>query len=209
DYLGVYLSGHPSEPYLAAIPDSQRTDVANLTVGMSAATVIIYIQNVKKIRTKKGDPMAFVDGIDLTGTLSITIFPKLFKEISPLLVNEKVLLITGKIEQQRGRDALQMIANRIVSGDELLARTPNSAAMTPTGQWYLRIMASAEDAGVMPILQTNLQRHHGVNPVLLVFERNHRKIALDETYWLADDEKTTAAMQARLGKNNVVFKKTP
>ena len=82
---------------------------------MPAATVIIYIQNVKKIRTKKGDPMAFVDGIDLTGTLSITIFPKLFKEISPLLVNEKVLLITGKIEQQRGRDALQMIANRIVS----------------------------------------------------------------------------------------------
>lgn len=209
DYLGVYLSGHPIEPYLAALPDSQRTDVANLTVGLSAATVIIYIQNIKKIRTKKGDPMAFVDGIDLTGTLSITIFPKLFKEISPLLVNEKVLLITGKIEQQRGRDALQMIANRIVSGDELLARTPNSAEMTPTGQWYLRIMASAEDAGVMPMLQNTLQQHRGINPVLLVFERNHRKIALDETYWLADDEKTTAAMQALLGKNNVVFKKTP
>src|SRR5699024_3975480 len=111
------------------------------------------IQNVKKIRTKKGDPMAFVDGIDLTGTLSITIFPTVFKKIEPLLVNEKVLLITGKIEQQRGRDTLQMIANQVVNGDELLVESSVSEkAVAPTGQWYLRIMASAEDAGVMPVL---------------------------------------------------------
>ena len=207
EYLGVYLSGHPIEPYLAAIPENRRTDIANLAVGMTSVTVVIYIQNVKKIRTKKGDPMAFVDGIDLTGTLSITIFPTVFKKIEPLLVNEKVLLITGKIEQQRGRDTLQMIANQVINGDELLAESSVSEkAAAPTGQWYLRIMASAEDAGVMPVLQNILRQHHGANPVLIVFERDHRKIALNETYWLTADDETGEVIRSILGENNVVFK---
>ncbi|MCM6765451.1 DNA polymerase III subunit alpha [Weissella paramesenteroides] len=207
EYLGVYLSGHPIEPYLAAIPENRRTDIANLAVGMTSVTVVIYVQNVKKIRTKKGDPMAFVDGIDLTGTLSITIFPTVFKKIEPLLVNEKVLLITGKIEQQRGRDTLQMIANQVINGDELLAESSVSEkAAASTGQWYFRIMASAEDAGVMPALQNILRQHHGANPVLIVFERDHRKIALNETYWLTADDETGEAIRSILGENNVVFK---
>ncbi|SCB77385.1 DNA polymerase III subunit alpha [Weissella bombi] len=209
DVLGVYLSGHPIEPYLAAVAPQQRTDIANLTVGMNNVTTVIYIQNVKKIRTKKGDPMAFVDGIDLTGNLSITIFPVLFKRISNLLVNEKVLVVTGKIEQQRGRDALQMIANQIVDGDDLLKTNAQLQTQKPvaTGQWYLRIMTAAEDAGALQTLANVFQQHPGVNPVLLVFERDNRKIALNERNWLADDQNTVQAIQRVLGENNVIFKR--
>ncbi|WP_165314602.1 DNA polymerase III subunit alpha [Weissella sagaensis] len=209
DVLGVYLSGHPIEPYLAALPAPQRTDIANLTAGMNHVKVVVYIQNVKKIRTKKGDAMAFVDGIDLTGNLSITIFPALFKKISHLLVNEQVLVVTGKIEQQRGRDALQMIANQVVNGDDLLntKKQLQPQKMQATGRWYLRIMMAAQDAGVLETLPAIFQQHLGANPVLMVFERDGRKIALNETYWLADDQATIQAIQRVLGENNVIFKR--
>ena len=208
DVLGVYLSGHPIEPYLVAVAPQRRTDIANLTVGTSKVTTVIYIQNVKKIRTKKGDPMAFVDGIDLTGNLSITIFPVLFKKISNLLVNEKVLVVTGKIEQQRGRDALQMIANQIIDGDDLLNKNAQLQTQKPisTGQWYLRITTAAEDAGVLQTLANVFQKHPGVNPVLMIFERDNRKIALNERNWLSDDQETVQAIQRVLGENNVIFK---
>ena len=100
-----------------------------------------------------------------------------------------------------------MIANQVINGDELLAESSVSEkAAASTGQWYLRIMASAEDAGIMPALQNILRQHHGANPVLIVFERDHRKIALNETYWLTADDETGEAIRSILGENNVVFK---
>jgi DNA polymerase-3 subunit alpha len=41
----------------------------------------------------------------------------------------------------------------------------------------------------------------------MVFERDGRKIALNETYWLADDQATIQAIQRVLGENNVIFKR--
>jgi DNA polymerase-3 subunit alpha len=206
DTLGVYLSGHPLEPVLAAIPTESRTDVANLTVGMDRATVVLYIESVKEIRTKKGDQMAFVDGIDLSGNLSVTVFPKLFDRFSALLKPENILVITGKVEQQRDRDDLQLIANDITSANTLLQSTPKQVAesQVSSGTWFLRVPEAAEEAVGMQ-LSAVFSSHAGSNPVLLVYEKGNKKIALGKENWLDDNAETQEILRGILGPNNVVF----
>ena len=207
DYLGVYLSGHPMEPYLKLIPENQRVDVGALAIGMNQVTVVLYLEQIKQIRTKKGDQMAFVDGMDLTGSLSVTIFPQLFKRVANLLAPEKVVVITGKIEQQRGRDDIQLVANQVIDAATLTAQVaPTEAAMPAngTGRWYLRVTQAAQDAGALPALTAMMQAHPGMNPVLMVYA-DGRKVALDKHNWLAAGDKVQADLQAVLGANNVIF----
>ena len=213
EYLGVYLSGHPIEPYLNAIPENKRLDIASLAVGMNQATIIVYVENVKKIRTKKGDQMAFVDGMDLTGSISITLFPQLFMRSAALLEPEKVLVVTGKVEQQRGRDDIQIVANTVMDAGEAIKRfsgansqgQPETLTSRATGRWYLKITAAAEAAGALDALNVVIQSHHGQNPVLAVYEATGKKLALGQQNWLTDGDDTLNALQQILGANNVVF----
>ena len=213
EYLGVYLSGHPIEPYLNAIPENKRLDIASLAVGVNQATIIVYVENVKKIRTKKGDQMAFVDGMDLTGSISITLFPQLFMRSAALLEPEKVLVVTGKVEQQRGRDDIQIVANTVMDAGEAIKRfsgansqgQPETLTSRATGRWYLKITAAAEAAGALDALNVVIQSHHGQNPVLAVYEATGKKLALGQQNWLTDGDDTLNALQQILGANNVVF----
>ncbi|MBM7617086.1 DNA polymerase-3 subunit alpha [Weissella uvarum] len=200
DYLGVYLSGHPIEAYLG----QAHQDINTLVTGMEHAKLIGYIQNVKVIRTKKGDQMAFVDVMDLTGEISITVFPRLFQQLNFELKAGVTLLIEGKVEQQRGRDALQVIANHIS-----LAQAPagaESETNSVTGRWFLRIPAAAPSEAVLQELQNIISQHHGTNPVLVVDEQTGKKIVLADNQRLDNQPATQQALQGLLGQNNVVFK---
>ncbi len=207
--LGVYLSGHPIEQYVQAIDGQYHQDISTLVVGQKGAKILLYVENVKVIRTKKGEQMAFVDGMDMTGNLSITVFARQFQKYSHLLQPENILAIYGNVEQQRGRDDLTLIAEQIVEAQTLVQ--PGTAVATDlppaTGQWFLRIPAAAQNPQVAAQFNRLFQQLHGSNPVLLVYEADDRKVALTHENYLAAGPEVEAAFKAILGQNNVVFRK--
>ena len=60
----------------------------------------------------------------------------------------------GKVEQQRGRDDIQIVANTIVEASQFIKRFENQTEQVATtepgtGRWYLRITAAAQAAGAL------------------------------------------------------------
>jgi hypothetical protein len=77
-------------------------DVTEEVAG-KAVCVAGMIAEVRTITTKKGDTMAFARLEDLTGSVDVTVFPKLFKEQKPLWATGKIVVIYGKADVRNGR----------------------------------------------------------------------------------------------------------
>jgi len=61
-------------------------------------TVGGIISNVKKIITKKGQPMMFVKLQDLTDKIEVVVFPRTLENCSELLQENKIVSITGRAD---------------------------------------------------------------------------------------------------------------
>lgn len=112
DVLGYYISTHPVE----AVKNNLRLNIQPL-IGVSSikmgsyVKVLAIVRTIKKIRTKKGEQMAFLLLEDETATLSATLFPQVFEQTNEGLVEEQMIQAEGKIEFRN--QAAQLIINKI------------------------------------------------------------------------------------------------
>jgi DNA polymerase-3 subunit alpha len=73
--------------------------------------VVGVAEEVKEIRTKKGDLMAFVRIADFTGPLEVVLFPKTYEDVKALVGSDKVLAIEGTMSKRN--DAWSLLANKV------------------------------------------------------------------------------------------------
>ncbi|OUL25110.1 DNA polymerase III subunit alpha [Nostoc sp. RF31YmG] len=102
ELLGFYVSDHPlkslkqSSLVLAPINLSQLGEQREDTL----LCAVVMLNNVKKVITKKGDPMAILQIEDLTTQSEAVVFPKTYERISSLLVVDARLIIWGKVDRR-------------------------------------------------------------------------------------------------------------
>ena len=116
ELFGFYLSSHPTTMFkqdnIYCIPLNTVENYFDKTVD-----VLILVEKIKVINTKKGDKMAFITGSDETGSKEFTIFPKVFKNYQDL-ERGKLLKIRGHVEKRLNE--IQIIVERIkyLQGEE-------------------------------------------------------------------------------------------
>ena len=105
DMLGLYVSDHPLfglEHVLSAasdctigtlLADEDREDGSQVTV----AGLVTAVQ--RKI-TKKGDTWAVVTVEDLEGGLNVMVFPSAYQTASPLLVEDSIVVVRGRVRRR-------------------------------------------------------------------------------------------------------------
>lgn len=109
ELFGFFLSSHPTtmykkdNPYCISINDINNH--FNKTVDL-----LVLVEKIKVINTKKGDKMAFLTGSDETGSIELTLFPKVFNDFQELKRNDLVK-IRGNVE--RRLDETQIIVEKI------------------------------------------------------------------------------------------------
>ena len=102
--LGFYISAHP-------VADERTTwgEVTTTCAELKHTREGTYVkmlglvEEVKKIRTKKGEQMAFVQLQDEYGTVSVTLFPQVFQLVQDLLIEDELLYIEGTLEKRFGK----------------------------------------------------------------------------------------------------------
>jgi DNA polymerase-3 subunit alpha len=107
--LGLYVSEHP----LSAIRDQlrRRTDctLVELERRREGETVLAggIVASVRTTTTKKGEPMAFVQIEDVTGSVEVIVFNSTYAAARELLVEDAVLVVKGRVDhKQQGETKL-------------------------------------------------------------------------------------------------------
>jgi len=112
---GMYFSGHLTDEYsesekdIGSVPitsvlssfdgendENESSATAEFSDGQSVALIGV-IRNVNVKISKKGDKFAFVRLEDRTGEIELLVFSQTYKEYAPLLTNESVIAVYGKI----------------------------------------------------------------------------------------------------------------
>lgn len=109
ELFGIYLSNHPISEYKI-----KYKNVINLNNIESyfdkIVDIIVNVDRVKEVMTKKQDKMLFITGSDELKVIDIVLFPKVY-QIYNNINKDDILLIRGKVEKRF--DSYQIVANKI------------------------------------------------------------------------------------------------
>lgn len=103
ELLGLYISGHPLDNFKDKL--AKGSPIKNVKEKLKAGMTTVvagHIDDVRVIRTKKGDEMAFIKMSDMTDKVEIVIFPKIFSEHRQILVPSKCIAVKGKLSDRNG-----------------------------------------------------------------------------------------------------------
>ncbi|MGM0213035.1 DNA polymerase III subunit alpha [Enterococcus sp. AZ109] len=197
-YLGLYVSGHPTENYPKIKRQRKIRLVSDILAGQNV-TMLVYLKNLREIRTKKGEQMAFLDGNDKSGEVSMTVFPVLYRKIRKDLQLEKVYLVTGKIEESRYDQALQMLVESFEDADTVEKNSPEEIL-------YLRVAIDQDSESLHQEIVKQLKQTSGNIPVVIYFEKDSRKIVLGKELWIGRNTQLLDGLRDILGDKNVVLR---
>ena len=124
ELLGLYLSDHPLKRIEQEMHAKVDTYANQVTPEMEDYEVRIggVIKGVRPVVTKTGKAMAFVQLEDLTSTIEVIVFPRVFEERRHLLLSDTVVIVRGKVDARTvGGDDEERAEEAKVIADEILA----------------------------------------------------------------------------------------
>ncbi len=101
ELLGLYVSSHPLENFKKVLSREtiSLSEIDKSLVGR-VVTVGGIISSIKKVLTKKGNPMVFLTFEDLTNQMEVIVFPSILERYSDVIKEENIVLITGKVNNR-------------------------------------------------------------------------------------------------------------
>ncbi len=112
DLLGLYLSGHPLEPYKEKFL-SRDINVKKLTDLPENAEVVIggIVESLRDVTTKNNEHMVFLKLSDFSGTTEVAIFPRVYTEYKEFIKPDLCIAVKGRVSKRR--DETSFIAEKI------------------------------------------------------------------------------------------------
>ncbi|HUT22331.1 MAG TPA: DNA polymerase III subunit alpha [Candidatus Bipolaricaulota bacterium] len=104
EFLGLYVSEHPFKMFeneLAPVI-TKLIEAKQLKEEGQKVRVAGVVTGIKKILTKKGDPMLFVKIEDAITGVELLVFPKIYQETMSLWQEEKILVVEGSFSIKDG-----------------------------------------------------------------------------------------------------------
>lgn len=106
ELLGFYLTEHPLMHVLDKLQERGATPIVEITKEHVGSKVVLggMVTTVKNINTKVGNnAMAFVRLEDLTGSMELVVFPKVFAQSVHTWVHGAIVCVQGKVDEKDER----------------------------------------------------------------------------------------------------------
>ena len=128
EVLGVYVSGHPLENYMAVLRKNTTADTlafqldeeTNEVRAKDGEIVVLggLIAGITRKTTKNNTTMAFLTLEDIFGTVEVILFPRDYEKYRTLLSEDAKVLIKGRVSAEEDKDA-KLICTEITELSEL------------------------------------------------------------------------------------------
>ncbi len=135
--LGLYLSDHPFRPFQAALGEYLTPTGELGQVEGHPVLVGGMLTGLKRIFTKKGEPMLFARLEDLDGAVEVVVFPRYYLENPSHWQDDMLVVLWGNVKHREG--ALSIIVERmerlsaanLSAIEQFLSRTPGQRVQFP------------------------------------------------------------------------------
>jgi DNA polymerase-3 subunit alpha len=113
EYLGIYLSGHPLDSWVEKFRNNGIRPVAELEEEADGKEVIVggVVNDWRTIITKAGSAMAGFRLEDLTGTVEVVVFPKLYEKVNDGYGPARLAVVKGRVERQE--QGIKILASQL------------------------------------------------------------------------------------------------
>src|SRR2546427_1041391 len=104
ELLGLYLSDHPLRRISAELAKLSDTQAVEVTSALQDTEVRVagLVREVRRVVTRKGQIMAYATLEDLTGTVDVVLFPRVFEQTRLLFEPDKVVVVAGEEDARAG-----------------------------------------------------------------------------------------------------------
>ncbi|MCL1630616.1 DNA polymerase III subunit alpha [Sporolactobacillus sp. CPB3-1] len=194
--LGFYLSAHPVSEFRAHLPRGFTTvsEAIKMSDG-GVAVLLVMSEQIKRIRTKKGQPMAFFSASDETGVIDTVCFPDTYQMVDHLLLEGQLLVIRAKRANGKGGDTPQLVLIRVMLLKDYLSR--NQMVL------FLKIDRAHHHPEMLEQVKSALMQSPGRHRVFLYYELSKETVALGPKYSVHLDEAFISSLRSLLGTHNV------
>jgi DNA polymerase-3 subunit alpha len=149
--VGLFISEHPLKDVAAAMSVKTDYSLGELGAAPDQDRVVVggILSMVKKLRTKKGDPMMFATLEDLTGSVELVIFSDTIDECAEAIEKDSVVLVKGNVDQKEGgqRSIVARSVIRFAPSAREMASAEQQVAKLPIAHNVFRLRL---DATVLP-----------------------------------------------------------
>jgi DNA polymerase III subunit alpha len=199
EVLGLYLSDHPVTAYEKDLLVAGCKQLSSLSEGNRRVIVGVYLTDIKKIRTKKGEAMAFLTVSDSTGEMEAVVFPTVYTKSLVYLKQGNVLVVNGKVEERAGTK--QLIIENVVPIQEWIEKNKKSKSVL-----YLKLAEVQQSNAVLLQLKELFRKNPGSTSVVLYYERTKKTVLLDEQFSIKPTGYLLDQLKNILGTENVILK---
>jgi len=159
--LGFYVSGHPLAKYQEALERKNITFSSDLGNVREKRDLVLcgVVVNLKEMKTKKKDTMAYVQLEDLRGTFTAICFSDAYMKSYALFHDDKPLILKGYADNQD--EEIKVIVNEVADLEDFLRGLTSESSM----HIYLRQEGRTEEE--ISSLKGILNDHPGNNETFI------------------------------------------
>lgn len=145
ELLGLYLTEHPLANALKEVHDEADIQIGSIDPIIHSQQKIRIggiVNSIRKVLTKKrNSEMAFVTLEDDTASIDLVVFPSIYEETKDMWIEDKVLIVQGKVNERDGKTSFLVDdAYPVSSGSSRksiqisIPRGTNKETLTAVGQ---------------------------------------------------------------------------
>ncbi|MCX6703601.1 MAG: DNA polymerase III subunit alpha [Candidatus Zambryskibacteria bacterium] len=108
ELLGLYISGHPLQQFAERL-DKRDMPICKVKEKTKAKEVVMIggiIEEIKEIMTKKGDKMLFVRLADISDSIELVVFPKVYVEFRDVIAIDNCVVVKGVYSKKDGKESV-------------------------------------------------------------------------------------------------------
>jgi DNA polymerase-3 subunit alpha len=199
ELVGMYVSTHPLAHYRKAIRQRGCVSLTFLTevalIKQSYQTVA-FVEEVRVIRTKRGESMAFVQLTDEDATFEMVIFPEQFRSYKHILVEDAFVLIQVKLEERQEKKQGIIEDVQRFDFDDVKKEGTNKQA------YFIQVINMSEQQ-VLNKLKPLVTKYPGDTPVMLYQKETQQVFKLRPEYYLETDYAVKKQLERLFGAENV------
>lgn len=201
---GLYFTAEPGEQYKVIRKDRNISYVSNIKIDKNIKLLVV-IKNIKKIQTKNGKPMSFIDVVDPTGQINLTLFPEIHRRYIQKIKLDDTVLVEGKADQDdRGN---RLIVNRLMKADKWIKKNKNEKIISQKNSvLYIRFQSLELEREKFESLLKILKKYPGKDKIVIYDKETEKKSFLKQQYNVNLQTKLLNNLKKIFDKSDLIVK---